>query len=135
MKKAEEIFNGETYPGLVQTMQGRDKNQSFIDGNLDYGFQENGKLKIQPGKSKGLTVILDSHSDFFAAGSLEEDTKGFLGTIHPTENFPMTTTGSFELRPGPAFWHLNYYYLKGISHTMKYFKIKFSLFTNFIFEN
>ena len=104
MKKAEEIFNGETYSGLVQTMQARDKNQSFSDPKLNYDFQENGKLKIQPGKSKGLTVILDSHSDFYAAGSLEDDTKGFLGTIHPTGNFPMTTTGSFELRPGPAFF-------------------------------
>ena len=103
MKKAEDIFNGETYSGLVQTMQARDKNLSFIDPKLENYYQENGQLKIQPGKSKGLTVILDSHSDFYAAGSLEDDTKGFLGTIHPTGNFPMTTTGSFELRPGPAF--------------------------------
>ena len=51
----------------------------------------------------GLTVVLDAHSDQFSAGSLDSDTRGFLGLIRPSGSFPLTTLGSFDIRPGMNF--------------------------------
>ena len=49
---------------------------------------------------EGLTVILDAHSDIFSAGSVNDDTQGFLGLVKPRGSFPLTSIGSFDIRPG-----------------------------------
>jgi len=51
-------------------------------------------------------VVLDAHSDLFSTGSLESDTRGFLGLIRTRGSFPLTTLGSFDIQPGiPLLLH------------------------------
>ena len=57
-------------------------------------------LKFRPGKNGGLTVILDAHSNYLAAGSLEGDFKGFMATVRPAGTFPMTSLGAVHIQPG-----------------------------------
>jgi hypothetical protein len=54
--------------------------------------------------NEGLTVILDTHSDLLSAGSLDDDTQGFLGLIKPRGSFPLTAIGSFNIRPGTSYF-------------------------------
>ena len=92
MKKANEIFRGETYSNLINLMQAKDKNQSFPIENKYRGSN------IE--KNKGLTVILDSNSNLFSPGSVSSESRSFLGMIKPPGSFPITALGSFEIRPG-----------------------------------
>jgi hypothetical protein len=92
MKRADDIFVGETYSKLINLMQSDEKNQTF-----DPGFDN---LESSLGKNKALTVILDSNSNYFSPGSVDSEYQGFLGMIKPPGSFPITTTGTFELLAG-----------------------------------
>ena len=52
------------------------------------------------GRSKGLTLILDAHTDLFSAGSVDSDYEGFTGLISSRESFPFTAQELFEIKPG-----------------------------------
>ena len=100
MRAAEEILVGDTYTKLINQLQNQDQALSFIKDKLPLYYIENQEPKTQPGKSKGLTVILDAHSDLFSGGSVGGDTNGFIGLIHPKGSFPLTSAGGFDIRPG-----------------------------------
>ncbi len=56
--------------------------------------------KTLPGRSKGLVLVLDAHTDMFSAGSVESDFDGFAGYIGGNATFPLFSQGGFEIRPG-----------------------------------
>ena len=100
MKAAKDIFRGETYSKLIQDLQQSDKNNSFETGQLPSSNVYNNEPKTQPGRNRGLTVVLDAHADIFSVGSVEVDNSGFMGLIQQTGSFPMTTFGAFDIKPG-----------------------------------
>ena len=100
MKSAEDIFIKETFSRLVQTLQENDKKKSFHKNSGNNIFSNSGGPKSEPGKGKGLTVILDSHSDLFSASSVDLTTLGFTGFISPRGRFPQRILESFEIKPG-----------------------------------
>ena len=92
MKAAEDMFSGETYPHLIQTLQDKEK----YSGNRVTVKTQN----MEPGQNKGLFVILDSHSDIMTASSIDKDTQGFVGLVTQGGNFPQISVGGFEIKPG-----------------------------------
>ena len=54
----------------------------------------------EAGVSKGLTLMLDSHSDLLSASSISDDFEGFLAVINDNKQFPMTNQKSVLIRPG-----------------------------------
>ena len=56
------------------------------------------------GKKKGLTIILDSHSNQISAGTVADDFKGFQIFVGPKTDFAMMKEGGMLIRPG----HENY---------------------------
>ena len=44
---------------------------------------------------KGLMLMLDAHSDLFAAGSVDSDYEGFTGLISASHSFPYTAQVRF----------------------------------------
>ena len=98
MKAAEEIFYNSTYTNLIKELQLKDKLASFQYKNISAILPMD--FKTQPGKNRGLTVVLDSHSNLFSPGSNNADTNGFIGLVKPRGSFPQTAVGGFELRPG-----------------------------------
>ncbi len=100
MKAAEDIFLGETYSKLIQNLQQSDKNYSFERGQLPSKYFTNGELKTQPGTKRGLTVVLDAHTDLLSAGSVQIDDTGFLGLLQSSGSFPLATLGTFDIKPG-----------------------------------
>ena len=97
MKAAEDIFIGETYSMIIQNLQELHKSTFF---NQDKASYKNGKLRTEPGKNKGLTIILDGHSDIVSASSVTSDTNGYIGLISKSGSFSQTLLGSFDIRPG-----------------------------------
>ena len=97
MKNAEDIFIGKTYSRVIKNLQALEKFMSFVQPGTSF---KDGKPKTEPGKSKGLTVILDAHSDLISASSVTMDTQGFAGMVSKSGTFSKKSLGSFDIRPG-----------------------------------
>ena len=89
MKAAEDVFKGNNYPQLVKKLQSYDKSHSFIDSELPKKYTLDKETTSLPGRTKGLTLILDSHKDLLAAGSVDSDYYGFMGFIGTNTSFPI----------------------------------------------
>ena len=100
MRSAEEIFQGKKYQHFVKSMQEYDKANSVINSTIPEYFSEQSEPKTLPGRNKGLTLILDGHSNFFDVASVNSDTEGFLGYIGTRESFPFMSEEAFEIKPG-----------------------------------
>ena len=103
INKAEEMFTKGRYTDMVQFMQQRDRNSSYDrNSSMKMSWQEGpGREPIsEAGRSKGLQVILDAHSNLLAGGTVPEDFDGFYAIIDSTDQYPMTTRKSVLLRPG-----------------------------------
>lgn len=100
MKAADEIFKGSEFPDLIKSLQASDKNLSFTDSTLPKYYVNNKEPKTLPGRSKGLLLILDAHSDMFSSGSVDSDFESFSGYIGGNASFPLMSQGGFEIRPG-----------------------------------
>ena len=92
IKSAEKLFVGETYPQLIKNLQNIEVSQQKDSSQISY--------HTEPGKNKGLLVVLDSHSDMLSASSLDLDTQGFVGLISQTGSFPQVNLGGFDIKPG-----------------------------------
>jgi hypothetical protein len=57
-------------------------------------------LKTEAGRSKGLTLMLDGHSDLIAESSIPDDFQGFMAVIGTSTQYPLTTRKSLLIRPG-----------------------------------
>ena len=98
IKAADDIFYNSTYTKLIKELQIMDQKMSFQHKSISSTVHMD--LKTQPGKSRGLTVVLDSHSNLFSPGSNNADTNGFIGLVKPRGSFLLTALDGFELRPG-----------------------------------
>ena len=95
MKSAETIFEGSTYPHLVKNLQSLDKSLSSRK-KIPTKFEP----EIRPGKANMLTLYIDGHSDLLSPGSVQSDSAGFDAIIMPAGSMPLTSFGSFSIRPG-----------------------------------
>ena len=100
IRAAEDIFQGQTYSKLVSQLQAIDKNASFGDSTPPKKYMLNKEPTTLPGRNKGLVLMLDAHTNLFAAGSVDSDYKGFIGLVSPSGSFPFTMQEGFEIRPG-----------------------------------
>ena len=100
MKAADEIFQGKTYSKLVTELQEADKQAAFTDSQVTKNYADNSEPKTLAGLNKGLLLMLDAHSDLFAAGSVDSDYEGFTGLISSSQSFPYTAQEGFVIKPG-----------------------------------
>ena len=101
MEAAESMFKNGPYLEMIEKMQEKDRQHSFdYDKKLPDWWLSNQEPKSQPGKSKGLTLILDAHSDTVSSSSITEDVDGFFAIVGSPNEFPLTTIQSILIRPG-----------------------------------
>ena len=102
MGAAENVFIANTYSRVIQNLQDIDKAMAFNSMNNQNNEPRltKSQLKTEPGKNKGLTVILDAHSDFYSSTSFSSDTQGITGQISKSGSFPQRSLGSFDIHPG-----------------------------------
>ena len=100
-EKAETMFKNGKYSNMISLMQARDRDLSF-ERNMEMpGFWEGSNEPIsEAGRSKGLSVILDAHSNLLAGGTVSQDFDGFFAIIDSKNQYPTTTRKSVLLRPG-----------------------------------
>jgi hypothetical protein len=73
-------------------------------------YVKEGEPKSRPGYNKGLTLILDAHSNKISSGSVSDDFRGFMTAVDSGDKFPLTDQKGFLIRPG----HQNYVVLDAV---------------------
>ena len=46
------------------------------------------KLRLIPGKNRGLTLIIDSHSNILSPSTVRDDFEGFMAIVNSRSKFP-----------------------------------------------
>lgn len=111
LEAAESMFRDGKYRNMIEKLQNRDKVLSF--DNISGKTMETEKPVPHVGRDKGLTLILDAHTNLLAQSSVNSDFQGFLATVNSNNQFPMTSQKSAFIRPG----HYNWVAMKGTKIT------------------
>ena len=75
-----------------------------------FRYVKEGEPQSRPGYNKGLTLILDAHTDKISSGSVSDDFRGFVATVNSGDEYPLTSQKGFLIRPG----HQNYVILRAL---------------------
>ncbi len=100
IKAAEDIFSGDMYPQMLKEMQDNDNKSAFVSSSLPKWYLEADEPGTQAGLTKGLTVMLDAHTDQISGSSVETGFKGFTGLISYKGSFPLVQQRGFQIRTG-----------------------------------
>lgn len=100
MRPADEIFLERTYSSLINNLQLFDKNNSFANANDSLWYNNSKEPFPQAGQTKGLYVMLDSHSNLLAGGSSDSDFNGFTALIDSRGSYPLMGQKGFMIKPG-----------------------------------
>ena len=100
MKAADSIFTGRMYPKLLKDLQNNDSSAAFINSTLPKWYTDANEPSTQTGINKGLSFMLDAHTDLLSASSIDRDFKGFTGLISYKGSFPLVYQRGFQIRPG-----------------------------------
>ena len=86
-----------------ETHQMQEKDSSMTLDRLDMSLEtSNGKEEFTPeeGASKGLTLLLDAHSNVLSGASIYDDFRGFIAAVNDEKQFPSTSKQPVFIRPG-----------------------------------
>lgn len=100
MAKAEQLFHSSDYSQMVGKMQSRDKEHAYGNKTQPSWFE----LTAKVGRSKGLTLVLDAHTDLIAAGTINDDVQGFYAVVNEPFKYPLVNEGSQLVQSG----HVSY---------------------------
>ena len=100
MEKADKMFRKGRYGSMVSSMQSQDSIGSFDNTSPPEWYQERNEPATQPGQNKGLTLVLDAHTDMVSSGSVSDNFKGFVTVVDASNNYPQTQTNGILIRPG-----------------------------------
>jgi len=100
MEKAEDIFRESKYSSALSKFQKQDQDLGFEDSALPKWYENAGEPKSQPGQNKGLTLILDAHTDRISPGTVHDNFRGFSTVVDGGERYPLTQRNSLLIRPG-----------------------------------
>ncbi len=98
MEKAEAIFKESRFQQTVTKFQGHDKNDS--NGFPPSWYTKAKEPVSQAGISKGLSLVLDAHTDLLASGSVAEDFQGFFAVVDSMDAYPQAEQKNIRIRPG-----------------------------------
>jgi len=96
MKAADEIYTETRFRDILLEMQSIDK-MSSAHPKLRAKVLD---FKTQPGKNRGLFLMLDAQSNMMLPGSVHENRNGFTAVIEPSRSFPFMSQKGFQISPG-----------------------------------
>ncbi len=101
MQAADKIFKESQYQKNILAMQSQDIEYSVEKQKKPpKSYSDNNEPIPQAGINKGLSLILDAHTDLISPASVEKDFKGFIAVVDAIDSFPLTEQKSIYLRPG-----------------------------------
>ena len=100
MERAETLFKASNYSNAVSTLQEEELQNVFEKGGIPSWYQSHDEPRPEAGRKKGLTLIVDRHSDALSPSSVTEDFQGFLTIVDDKQKFPLTSATNLIVRPG-----------------------------------
>ena len=100
MEKAESIFKESKYASALSRLRQQDIEKGFEDSSLPSWYVKGDEPRSQAGPDKGLTLILDAHSDRISSGTVFDNFRGFSTIIDGGDKYPLTLRSSMLVRPG-----------------------------------
>ena len=99
LKKPQNPFTANPFTTTLKKLQKQDKENAF---DTSFSKDKSLLLNVKPevGRFKGLTLILDAHSDLLTDRSVDDDSNGFLIGLSKSEEFPLMGQGTHLLKPG-----------------------------------
>ena len=100
MKKAEAVLKNSKYTESISARQIEEHENAFGENVLPRWYIENEEPMPEVGTKRGLSLVLDRHTDRLSPMSVAEDFQGFVATIEDNKKYPMTYRNSLLIRPG-----------------------------------
>ena len=100
MQNAENTFKKSKYTDAISKRQEKDAIDAFEDPKPPNWYTAPNELHPEPGINKGLTLIVDSHSDKQSAATVNENFRGFITLVDGSEKFPIVSRTQLITRPG-----------------------------------
>ena len=97
-RKAQDVFHSSKYSRIIKELERLEDQNAFEGSEVPVEVSES-----QVGRKRGLTVMLDAHTDLLAEFSVNNDVQGFTALVTPPGDFPFVENRGFEVRSG----HLN----------------------------
>ena len=98
----EETLRDGNFSQIVKKLQYQDDQRAYkelVDTNLT-SKSKHKSIIGKPGRSKGLMVFLDAHTDKISSGTVFDEFRGFTTVVDGRDQFPMTFQKSFLIQPG-----------------------------------
>ena len=104
MKRADNFMKSSKYKNAIALQQSKDSNRGFESNGIvvknTQWFIGNNEPKAEPGIEKGLTLVVDSHSNRLSSASVFDNFRGFPIIIEDNQKFPTTSFSGKRVRPG-----------------------------------
>ena len=99
LKEIEGVFTHNKFSEALKKLQKQDRLNALDTGPGKVDSKDIDK-KPEVGRFKGLTLILDAHTNLLSQSYVEEDSNGFLLGLTKSGEFPLMGQGTKILRPG-----------------------------------
>ena len=100
MKKADQVLKTGRYTEAISARQSRDTESAFETKAVPPCYKDNQEPIPEAGRNKGLTLIIDGHSNKVSAGTVKENFNGFTTLVDDKHKFPLLSVTSLISRPG-----------------------------------
>jgi hypothetical protein len=104
MEKAENILKNSKYKNAIAVEQATDFEKGFgssgdVHNNTKW-YIDNGEPRTEAGIGKGLTLVVDAHTNRLSSASVFDNFRGFPIILEDNRKFPMTEFSGKRVRPG-----------------------------------
>ena len=100
MEKAENTLKNSKYTEAISLRQNEEKFLAFESEKLPEAYTNNKEPKSEAGRNKGLTLVVDRHSDKLSPSTVVDNFQGFITVVDDNDKYPMTSISSLIARPG-----------------------------------
>lgn len=100
MEKAENILKESKYAYAISSRQEDEKERGFEVSEVPEWYLDDNEPKAEAGRNKGLTLVVDRHSDIISASTVMDNFQGFVTVVDDNDKYPLTSSSSLIARPG-----------------------------------
>ena len=100
IEKAEKIFKDSKYRTSISLRQTEEATKGFENDETPDWYTKNHEPVPNAGRSKGLTVIVDGHSNKLSPATVLDNFHGFVTIVDDKDKYPMASLSSIIARPG-----------------------------------
>ena len=100
MERADKALKDSVYKDAISMRQSKDSKHSFEEDKKPQWFIENNEPIPEVGIKKGLTLIVDGHTDRLSSATIFDNFRGFPIAVHDKNKFPLMGNSGLKARPG-----------------------------------